>query len=124
LFPALLVELRSHFESDESEGNEFVIQSLWGTSWRLSHQFERIARLAGLGEIKRPFDNMRMSRSNKVRREFGAVKESLWIGHSERTMKKHYLEFSDEEFAEAAGVSLAGEKSHAKSHAISPVYTG
>jgi len=33
---------------------------------------------------------MRMSRSNEVDREFGSIKESLWIGHSERVKKDHY----------------------------------
>jgi hypothetical protein len=41
--------------------------------------------------------------SNEVRRRWGDKKESLWIGHSEEVVKKHYLKFSDEEFAEAAG---------------------
>ena len=49
-----------------------------------------IAKRAGLGKIIRPFDNMRMSRSNEVDREFGSIKESLWIGHSERVKKEHY----------------------------------
>ena len=43
-----------------------------------------------------------MSRNNEVRRKFGALKESLWIGHTEETMKKHYLDLSGEEFSEAA----------------------
>jgi integrase len=124
LFPELLVELRSHFESDDSEGNEFVIQSFQGTSWQVFTPFQKIACNAGLGTIDRPFDSLRTARSNEVRIRWGEVKESLWIGHSERTMKKHYLRFSDEEFAEAAGVSLVEENSHAKSHAISPVYSG
>ena len=63
---------------------------------------------------------MRMSRSNEVRRRWGEVKESLWIGHTSEVMKKHYLDLSDEEFAEAAEASLAGLESpvpHAPAHA-------
>ena len=56
--------------------------------------------------LVRPFDNMRMSRSNGVERKFGSKKESLWIGHSEKVMVKHYLVLEDEDFAEAACNSI------------------
>jgi len=57
---------------------------------------------SGIGTIVRPFDNMRMSRSNEVDSMFGSKKESLWIGHSERVMIKHYLKLKDEAYASAA----------------------
>jgi hypothetical protein len=46
-----------------------------------------------------------MSRSNEVDREFGSIKESLWIGHSERVKKEHYYRLEDSDFDEAAGAS-------------------
>jgi integrase len=101
LFAELRSELQKHF--DASAGNEFVIQGYHGKSWKLHDAFQRIAHRAGLGEVIRPFDNMRTSRSNEVLRKFGAVKESLWIGHSTKTMEKHYLKLEDEDFSEAAG---------------------
>ena len=46
---------------------------------------------------------------------WGAEKENAWIGHSEAIRKKHYKgQFSDEAFAEAAGVD---QKTHVKTHA-------
>jgi hypothetical protein len=63
----------------------------------------KIAAISGLGIIVRPFDNMRMSRSNEVLNRWGQAKESLWIGHSAKVMKDHYLCLSDEDFSEAAG---------------------
>jgi len=42
------------------------------------------------------------------------------VGHTSEVMKKHYLDLSDEEFAEAAEASLAGLESpvpHAPAHA-------
>ena len=126
LFPELRKVLDQHFFSlDETDDNEFVIASLRNTSWNLQHMFDKISNRAGLGEVERPFDNMRMSRSNEVLTRWGAVKESLWIGHSTKTMIKHYLCLSDTDFSEAAGVTdSAGadvteeSKSHAKIHAI------
>ena len=110
LFPELRTELDRHFSLDETKGNEFVIQGLQNSSWNLHPAFQAIAKNAGLGNIIRPFDNMRMSRSNEVDREFGSIKESLWIGHSERVKKEHYYRLEDSDFAEAAGADMEGEK--------------
>ena len=99
LFRELRVELDKHFSGNE---NEFVIHGLQGTAWSLHSPFQAISEKAGIGAIIRPFDNMRMSRSNEVDRMFGSKKESLWIGHSERVMIKHYLKLKDEEYASAA----------------------
>jgi hypothetical protein len=117
LFPELRAELERHFSLDETKGNEFVIEHYQKTGWNMYTPFQTIAKRAGLGVIIRPFDNMRMSRSNEVRRRWGPVLESLWIGHSEKVMKDHYALVSDEEFAEAAGASLGGQNSHAHAHA-------
>jgi integrase len=120
LFPELRAELERHFSLVETKGNEFVIEHYQNTAWQLRCPFQVIARRAGLGTIIRPFDNMRMSRSNEVRRRWGPVLESLWIGHSERVMKDHYALVSDEEFAEAAEATKADLESqlpHAHDHA-------
>jgi integrase len=117
LFAELWKELDRHFLLDETAGNEFVIQSYQGTSWKHHRLFQKIANNAGLGEIQRPFDNMRMSRSNEVLNAWGEAKESLWIGHSVQVMKNHYLCVSDDDFAKAAGVGLADNNFHAVFHA-------
>jgi integrase len=119
LFPELRVELDRLFFAAETEGSEFVIESYQKTSWTMSEPFQKIADRAGIGTIKRPFDNMRMSRSNEVRTRWGESKERLWIGHSSNVMRKHYLVLSDEEFSDAAGVKEAVEPAHVKSHVIS-----
>jgi hypothetical protein len=67
---------------------------------------------------------MRMSRSNEVERKFGSKKESLWIGHSDKVMIKHYLVLEDEDYAKAAEASLESEIAHAKSHAVSTINDG
>jgi len=111
LFHELQTELKQHFSLDETKGNEFVIQGLQGTAWCLHEPFQKIARNAGLGTIDRPFDSLRTTRSHEVWERWGAAKENAWIGHSEAIRKKHYKgQFSDEAFAEAAGVVLNNEK--------------
>ena len=119
LFPELREELDRHFLLDETVGNEFVIQSFQGSTWRMGTLFQKIAHLAGLGMVVRPFDNLRMSRGNEVLRQFGETKESLWIGHSSAVMKKHYFRLSDADFSEAAEAAVGEKKSHAKFHAVS-----
>ena len=96
----LFDELREELEKHCSDG-EFVIQKMRGRG--LDYQFQKIAVKAGLGIIDRPFDNMRMSRSNEILRRFGSQKESLWIGHTSEVMGKHYFQLSDDDFTEAAG---------------------
>ena len=60
-----------------------------------------------LGTIDRPFDSLRTTRSHEVWERWGVAKENAWIGHSEAIRKKHYKgQFSDEAFAEAAGVVM------------------
>jgi integrase len=117
LFPELRSELVQHYSLDETKGNEFVIQSWQDTCWNLHTAFQAIAKRAGLEKIVRPFDNMRMTRSNEVERRFGAKKESLWIGHSEKVMLQHYHVLEDKDFAEAAGADLESQNPHAQSHA-------
>ena len=88
------------------------------TGRAVKHGFDRIAVKSGLGEIPKPFVNMRKTRSNEVVRDFGEVKESLWIGHSSKVMREHYFRLSDDDFLEAAG-KLESQISPAKSLAVS-----
>jgi hypothetical protein len=127
LFHELRVELERLFSLEGAKYSEFVIQWYQGTSWQLMHQFRRITKRAGLGIIARPFDNMRMTRSNEVERKYGSKKESLWIGHSEKVMVKHYLVLEDEDYAEAAGTNLESQMPqthHANPHAVSTEIDG
>jgi hypothetical protein len=103
LFPELRIELERLFESDSSEGAEYVI-----TRYRdpertnLGTQFGRIVQLAGIEPIKKPFNNMRASRSTEIYNEFGAFLESQWIGHSAKVAKDHYLQVREEDFEKAS----------------------
>jgi len=100
LFSELWTELEKHRLL--AENNEFVIQSFQGSGWGMINPFNVISKAAGLGVIVRPFDNMRMSRSNEVLRRWGNEKESRWIGHTSEVMGKHYFQLSDDDFADAA----------------------
>ena len=105
LFPELRAELEQHFLAVEPKDDDFVIQRYKGTAgrWNVWAPFQAIAHKAGLGTIIRPFDNMRMSRSNEILRRFGETKENAWLGHTSRVMRAHYFQLVDEDFTEASG---------------------
>jgi integrase len=96
IFPELLLELRAL--QQESAGREFVINGFTHAGNRpdfpsLGYKFDMIAHKAGLGNLPRPFDNMRASRSNELRRNphVGVKLESIWLGHSPEVADNHYF---------------------------------
>jgi integrase len=104
LFKEMVVELDRLRSLPDSEGQEYVINRYANREKsNLGTQFARIARQAGIGKIPRPFDNMRASRSTEVYHEYGAKKESLWIGHSVKVALESYLMVTDDDYAVAAG---------------------
>jgi integrase len=107
LFPELQEELQRLFDLVNPNDNDFIIQSYQGRDhWSLTGPFAKISKAAGLGKIAQPFLNMRRSRSNEILRVFGEILESLWLGHSPRVMRDHYLFPMIADYANAAMVSL------------------
>lgn len=103
LFPEVRSELSELFFRKESEGMEFVINRYRDPErTNLGTQFARIVKMAGMTPIKRPFDNMRASRSNEINSRFGSFFETKWIGHSSKIARKHYLEILPEDISRAA----------------------
>jgi integrase len=92
----LFNNLRDELKKMEQTGNEFVIGDF---SPLLVNE---IIKIAGLTNVARPFDNMRMTRSNEVYRQFGAHCETAWIGHSSRVREDHYMMILPEDIAKAA----------------------
>jgi integrase len=99
LFPLLLSELNQLRSIPGNEGQEFVINRFSNReNLNLVQPFTRIAERAGIGRIVRPFDNMRASRSTEVHRDYGAIAESKWLGHSKEVAKECYLMVTDDDF--------------------------
>jgi len=102
LFPELRAELETLFFHPDSKGREFVVNRYRDADQNLRTTFTKIVKRAGLDVFPRPFDNMRMSRSNEIYRKMGAFKESEWIGHSGRVRADHYLSITDDDFQDAS----------------------
>jgi integrase len=105
LFPLLLAELDTLRSIPDNEGQEYVINRYSNREViNVVHPFTKIAERAGIGRIARPFDNMRASRATEVHREYGAIAESVWLGHSKKIASECYLMVTDEDYDAAAGV--------------------
>ena len=102
LFPELKEELKKLLSDPDSKVMEYVINRYRDPRQNLGTTFAKIVKRAGLPKISRPFDNMRMTRSNEIYNRFGAFKESQWIGHSGRIRQDHYLMIQDTDYEEAS----------------------
>jgi integrase len=107
IFPELVPELRAL--QKESAGTEFVINCFTRNGIRpefpdLGYKFGVIAKKVGLGDVPRPFDNMRASRSNELRRNphIGVKLESIWLGHSPEVADNHYFFSAQSDYEHAA----------------------
>jgi len=102
IFPELKTELETLFFMPESEGREYVVNRYRDPGQNLRTTFDKIVVQASLQTIPRPFDNMRMTRSNEIYNRYGAFKESQWIGHSAKVRQDHYLMIQDSDYTEAS----------------------
>ncbi|MDR3198676.1 MAG: phage integrase SAM-like domain-containing protein [Planctomycetaceae bacterium] len=109
IFPEMVSEIKK-LETECNKSSEFVINGFRTPTGErhekpaLTYQFDQISIGAGLGEIERPFDNMRMSRSNELRRNpnIGTKLESMWLGHSQKVADEHYFYLNRADFKRAA----------------------
>jgi len=104
IFEEVATELEKLRSLPGNEDTEYVVNRYPDREQcNLGTQFSRIAKRAGIGKIPRPFDNMRASRSTEIHKQYGAKKESLWIGHSLKVALESYLLVTDDDYAIAAG---------------------
>lgn len=101
LFPELLPHLREVFEQAEP-GGEYVITRYRGKSLNQRTQLTRIVRKAGLEPWPKPWQNLRSSRQTELTQFFPEHVVCAWIGNSQAVARDHYLQVTDEHFAEAA----------------------
>lgn len=99
LFPALRRELEDLFELVPPGGSPFVITRNRTT---VRKKVEETVFRAGLVPWERLIQNLRSSRAIEIYREFGALAEAEWIGHSQRTAVDHYLHVLESDFQRAA----------------------
>jgi integrase len=112
LFPELLPYLREAFEAAEP-GTEYAITRYRRLNANLHTQLRRILWRAGVDTWPRLFQNLRASCDTDLVARFPAHVCARWLGHTPQIAAKHYLQVTDADFLEAAGmVSDPGRAPH------------
>ena len=94
-------ELEALYFADEPDGKDDRIFRNRSVSSNLRTRFEKIQIRAGIVPIVKFFTNCRASRSTEVFEEYGAIKESAWIGHTQTVAKRHYYNLKDADYSAA-----------------------
>ncbi len=121
LFPELLPHLRQAFEEAEP-GTEFVVTRYRGTNQNLRTQLAKIIRRAGLEPWPKPFHNLRATRETELAESYPLHVVCAWIGNSQLIAAKHYLQVTDDHFAQASGFEGAALQ-NALQHPAAPART-
>ena len=103
MFPRLREELELQWDISGNSDCPYVIDQYRDTAANMRTHLRRIIFRAGLPEWERTFQNLRSSASTDIEAEYGGVAESEWVGHSERTARRHYLQVTDAQFMRAVG---------------------
>lgn len=111
LFPELKPFLETAWE-EAPEGSVYIVPekfrqaSLKAEIWKavnLRTTFAKIIRKAGLELWPRLFQNLRSSRETELTERFPVHVVSRWLGNTPRVADKHYLQVTEQHFAEAIG---------------------
>ncbi len=95
-------------EGAEHVVNEYRAQAITESGWRncnLRTQFERIIKRAGLKPWPRLFHALRASRETELAKNYPIHVVTAWLGNTPRIAIKHYLQVTDADFENAAGVT-------------------
>jgi integrase len=100
MFPELEKELLAVYSEAEA-GAEWVITRYRQPNQNLRTQFKKIIRRAGLEAWPRLFHNLRTTRETELMEIFPAHVVCGWIGNTVKVATAHYLQTTDEHFAQA-----------------------
>ena len=114
IFPELTPYLADAFEL-ANPGQEYVIERCRDSSINLRTQLGRIIRRAGLTPWPKPFHNLRASRQTELAERYPMHVVCEWIGNSAAVAQRHYLQVTEDHFAEAATRSKKAAQNQAQS---------
>ena len=104
LFPEILPYLREVFEL-APPGSEYVITRYRDSNSNLRTQLQRIIQRAGLKAWPKLFQNLRSTRETELAEHWPLHVVCAWIGNSQLIAARHYLQVTDEHFAQAASAT-------------------
>ena len=106
LFPTVKKELLELWKEQGKPGpTAYVVSSNRTTIYK---HVSQIVFKAGVEPYPRLIQNLRSGRAIEIYREFGAIAEREWLGHSEKTAAEHYLHVLQDDFARAANFDEIG----------------
>jgi hypothetical protein len=97
-------ELRPHLErvfEEAEEGTKYVINRHRIASQKYSTRLKKIITRAGLKPWPKLFQNMRATRQTELSAQFPLHVVCDWLGNSAPIAQKHYLQVTEQHFAEA-----------------------
>jgi len=100
IFPELAPLLQEAFDRAEP-GTEHVITRYRNTNANLRTQLTRIIKGAGLTPWPKLFQNLRSTRETELTQQFPVHVVCKWIGNSPQVANRHYLQVTEEHFAQA-----------------------
>lgn len=107
LFPELRPYLESLFFDEERAGTEYIITRYRNRNANLRSQLLRIIELAGVEPWPKLFHNLRASRQTELTSRFPLHVVCEWIGNSAPIADKHYLQVTDDHYADAVGIKAS-----------------
>ena len=103
LFPELRPYLEELWELATPGENRVVTRYVYnGQNTNLRTQFQKIIKRAGVEPWPKLWQNLRSSRETELTESFPLHVVVAWIGNSAAVAQKHYLQVTDDHFAEAA----------------------
>jgi integrase len=102
LFPELRPYLEEIFEQAEP-GTEHVVTRYRDPSTNLRTQLQKIIRRAGVEPWPKLWQNLRSTRETELAEIYPIHVVCDWIGNSQAVAAKHYLQVTDDHFAQATG---------------------
>ena len=104
-FVPIFPELRPYLDAawDEvGDGVKFVISRYRNGNTNLRTQLNRIIHKAGLKPWPKLFQNLRSTRETELAERFPLHLVTAWLGNSQVVATKHYLQVTEDHFAQAA----------------------
>jgi len=101
LFPELRPYLEALFFDEERAGTEYIITRYRDRNTNLRSQLLRIIKRAGVKPWPKLFHNLRASRQTELTARFPLHVVCEWIGNSAPIADKHYLQVTDDHYADA-----------------------
>ena len=104
LFPELRPHLEATFFDDERAGTEYIITRYRDRNANLRTQLLRIIKRASVKPWPKLFHNLRASRQTELTARFPLHVVCDWIGNSAPIAAKHYLQVTDDHYADAVTI--------------------